>query len=466
MQSIQLLQTRERFLPLKLPALLERMIADPRLSGTQRDQFRALAEMLAARFHFEFHRRAEDLKTLYEPFDPDCDTRMLRTLGPAERESQCGRLIEGFRALLEKANYVELPRGTIARCIELQTRSGLTIRASLDDYRDLRIFYRGVRREQRSVRRWWKWWRPRPEDVNVVSRVAMLVRPARQAEDHVLLKLFKNVVAEDLEMVLPQVRIQMRWMDRVKIGSSMAGSLITAAWKAFTAAFLSPVIFLLVLVGLTSAAVKGILSFLASKTRYMQALTANLYFQNLANNSSAIGLLVDAAEAEEVKEILLAYFILYVERQQDYTLQQLDRRIEAWLGEQFGLRVDFDVADGVEKLIDKRLAVRRAPGATAGLSGRAASEESAVAAEVLKVYDLPSALRRLDQTWDDLFTAARDRAAVQDRLADRDGTPAERAAALAETETDGARRRFDAPQAASGLPAGVQVDKPAVAPER
>ena len=204
------------------------------------------------------------------------------------------------------------------------------------------------------------------------------------------LKLFKNVVAEDLEMLLPYVRIRMKLFDRLKIGTSVVGGLATASWKAWTAAVLSPWVLLVVGAGFAGACVNGMTNFVASKTRYIHKLTSSLYFQNLANNQSMLAHVIDSAEGEQCKELLLAYFLLYVERDRDFNREQLDRRAEQWLAQEFGVTVDFDVSGAVRTLIDKEL-VAEVCRPAAAVSGGA----------VLKVYDLPSALHRLDDAWEE-----------------------------------------------------------------
>ena len=124
----------------------------------------------------------------------------------------------------------------------------------------------------------------------------VLVRTAEDP-DHLHIKLFKNIVAEDLEMVLPRVRVRMHWLDGLKIGGSLAGSLGTACWKAFTAVLLSPWLFLFVFGTFLIAMLRAFFAYLGSKTRYLQVLSANLYFQNIANNS-VLCYLVDAAETK------------------------------------------------------------------------------------------------------------------------------------------------------------------------
>jgi hypothetical protein len=403
MKTLEFLSRRERFLPVQEATLLKWVLEDSRFSAEEREWFRQWFEMISARFHHELRRDLAQLVALYDPFDPDRDTLPLAEIAAEELAVRRARLGEAFAALTDTGNYVELPRNQVVSCVELQTGAGLKVVANLDEYEDLRVFYRGVRRQQRQRRCLFRPWRFVDQEVHVFSRAVLLVRMARDPE-HVLLKVFKNVVAEDLEMVLPHVRICMRWLDVLKIGSSAAGSVATAAWKMFTAAFLSPLLFALVLSGFATATVKASLSFFASKTKYLQTLTSNLYFQNLANNRSAITLLAASAEAEEIKEILLVYYILYVERQRDYTLQELDHRVEAWLRQRLGVAVDFEIGDAVQKLIDKGLVVLREEGAR----------------RILKVCDLPSALARLDQAWDDFYQHRRVPATSGDRATDRE----------------------------------------------
>jgi hypothetical protein len=449
--NLEFLEVRERFLPVKQASLRQRMLRDPRLSDEERQRLDKLFEMIGARFHFEFRERLEHLKTVYDPFDPDRDTLPLDQ-DPADEPAQREELAGAFEQLLLGANYVEMPREQIIACAEYQSQTGLAVEASLSDYAELRVFYRGMRCQERAFRPWLTPWRRTLETVHVFSRIAVLVRLAREPSRPVFLKLFKNVVAEDLEMLLPYVRVHMRLMDHLKIGSSVVGGVATAGWKALTAAILSWWVFLVVMSGFVGAAVRGVFGFFSSKAKYLQAITASLYFQNLANNASALAHLIDAAEAEECKELLLAYYLLYVERNRDYAQEDLDRRVEEWLAAEFGLNVDFEVPDAVRKLLEKDLLVRRAP-ATPGCPATDG---------VLKVYDLPSALRRLDAVWDCYYAYNGTISSNEDRLADGDWPPyPEPAPPQAEAA---ALRRIDAGQSPVHTPQQVPSPGRGVAP--
>jgi len=409
------LDDRERFLPIKQAALLRRALQHPHLSEQERERFKTLHKMLQLRFHVEFYEQLARLRTVYDPFDPDRDTLPLAEWASDQREAMRAELIDGIRTLLNEGNYVEMTHDQLIRCLELQTFGGVSVKVDLNRFEELHVHYRGVRQEQRTRRSPATLWRKRTYNVRVLKRVAVLVREDGRQNDTIRLKLFKDVVVGDLKMVSPNVRIQMRLLDKLKVGSSVAGGLSAPTLKLLMAAAISPLLMLLLAAGFLGAFVKGIFSFLSSKTKYMQTLSSSLYFQNLANNMSALTQLVDAADAEEAKELLLAYFILHVDRDRNYTVEELDRRVEQWLGEEFGLDVDFEVGDAVRKLREKGLVVTREVPAGQHRPGEIR--------RVLKVYDLPSSLRKLDQVWDGYFTWNEEHSADQDRIADAHWPP-------------------------------------------
>ena len=398
--SLDFLETRERFLPIKTDAILHKILEYPHFSQQERRQFRLLLEMVRARFHFEFVQEIDRLKLLYDPFDPDRDTRPLKKWTLQEREEAFEELRRRYHELLTGGNYTKLTRDQLQVCMESRNRWGLAVRVELDDYEALDFYYRGVGEEERSYRSWSTLFRKTAYNVHVFSRVAILVRGGRNRKsksaesDVVLMKLFKDVVLEDLKMMAPEARVQMKLLDKLKVGGTVAGGLLAPILKLFTVAIISPVALLAILGGCIAAFFKGVFSFLTSKTKYMQTLSSSLYYQSLANNLSALTRLVDSAEDEETKEFLLAYCMLYNDRDQNYTLNELDARVERWLHEEFDLpNVDFEVDDAVRKLVDKELLTLREEIAPDGSTR-----------SILKVHDLPTTLKRLDQWWDNYFT--------------------------------------------------------------
>jgi hypothetical protein len=88
------------------------------------------------------------------------------------------------------------------------------------------------------------------------------------------------------------------------------------------------------------------------KIKFMKTLGDNLYFKNLDNNAGVFYHIIADAEEEEFKEALLAYVFL-VASDAGLTAPALDDAIEAWFEKTYGIGIDFEISDALDKL--KRL---------------------------------------------------------------------------------------------------------------
>jgi hypothetical protein len=118
------------------------------------------------------------------------------------------------------------------------------------------------------------------------------------------------------------------------------------------------------------------------KLKYQRKVADNIYFKNVNNNAGVFETLINAAEEQETKEVILAYHALLTGGPAAHA-GELDRRIETWLKSAFAIDADFEVSDALEKL--------------EGL-GFLAQKEGKIA-----VVPLPDALARLDSLWDRLY---------------------------------------------------------------
>ncbi len=130
------------------------------------------------------------------------------------------------------------------------------------------------------------------------------------------------------------------------------------------------------------------------KIRFMKTLTDNLYFKNLDNGAGVFHNLLDAAEEEQHKELIIAYAFLVTRGPR--TASALDHEIESWLRVHWDCRVDFEIGDALTKL--DRL------GLAHGGSGPS-DPWTAIGIEDAKCH--------LDRTWDDAFTFADRTASVR-----------------------------------------------------
>jgi hypothetical protein len=410
--------TGERFIPFRKTSVVT-MCADEVPEG-ERESFHAFAELLASLLHHEFRARLEALKDSYYPFNPDADTRSVVELDPAERQAAQRRLVDELSALAEAANFERISADDLNRAFVEESLLKVRLEADFDDFEQVLFYRRGEHVRQQEVKHLFGLRRKTIEFLNY-AKVLVYVKFKDAAyfeangvdigavafkPESTIIKLFQDVPRADLEMLFPNARVRMRAIDKLLIGvPAVISGIVVLATKVIAA--LIPVLLLLgfwlgvhrepvqlnhgqlLALGAGLAAFGGYLArqfstFKNRKIQFMKALSENLYFRNLDNDAGVFHHLLDAAEEEEVKEAVLAYHFLRT-AERPLTAEELDRRIEDWFAQRWQAEFDFEVEDGVGKL--RRLRLIDEDG-----SGR------------LSAVTLDEAKRRLDETWDNLFT--------------------------------------------------------------
>ncbi len=380
--------------------------------GEERARFTALARLVAAWFHHDFHARLDGLKRDYEAFDPDrIAADAAGSGGGAAPLSQPEAVGERFTAalggVLEKGHYNLLSQSDIDFALGASTLFPIDVEIDFELFDHLMVYARGLRRQADDIPSWLGL-RKRRVEFEMYERVCVCLRlrqpppSARIAQDcvpgKIVLKLFRNIPRADLEMLLPNTRLKMRMIDKLLIGvPAVVGGVPVAAKLA------PAVVALAVLVGVQRAHIdqleiiaglSGLFGlglflfrqwdkFKSRKLHFLKMLSENLYFRNLDNNEGVLTRLVDEAEEEECKEALIAYVLALCEPGLDAAA--IDARAEAWLAETFGVDVDFQIDDALDKLVDLGV-VRR-------------DDSGAITAE-----PLGRALAEIDRRWDALYS--------------------------------------------------------------
>lgn len=205
-------------------------------------------------------------------------------------------------------------------------------------------------------------------------------------------------------MLFPNTEVRMKTIDKVMIGVPAAvGGVIMLVTK-LGATFLLTGALLAFWLGLSDDPVvldqKALLGLAAGfgtlggflwkqfnnfknrKIKFMKTLADNLYFKNLDNNTGVFHRLIDAAEQEEGKEIILAYYFL-LKANKALTAEELDNDIEHWFQQNHNTPIDFDVPDAIRKLIELDMV-----------------ESSG---DKIKAKSLQQVKQKLNQIWDDHF---------------------------------------------------------------
>lgn len=383
-----------RFIPARISHLLGEL--SQLIAPEDRPAFWELARVGENLFHHFSDARRRAVTELYAGFDPDGETV------PAPRvagHDPVGRLDDGLSVLLERANFDTAPRASLMTPNDTDVLRELDLDADLEALEHLSVYHRGRGAKAVRIRRARKFFRLQEEALPTYRRVALLVRT--RDDPHVYLKLFKDVPCRDLELLLPTVRVKMKLFDKLKLSGS-GGAALVSAWKlmrlvysyAPTLAkliavpfkiFLLPVVLIL---GLFYGG-KTLLDYSKIRAAYVTALAERLYAITMASNRAVLARLADMAGEEDTKEFLIAYALLHAQGPVA-SAEELQRRAEAFVWERYRARVRFDVEDALHKLDELAITWRKPDGR-------------------LGVVPLEAALRTLDRTWDELYTAPKRR---------------------------------------------------------
>lgn len=364
---------REHYIPIRASDVVDYLCGEvgphgePLLPADHQSAFRRFARSVSGHVHSIYLGEIRRLKEEYSAFDPDPDPRPLVPLTEEQRAQELDKLFATFVHLMARANYVRLTRAEMEQIMKGASEWGVDMDIAWDAFDKVEVFFRGKGTGKRVSRTWWNFWRKREIEVPTFSRVAVMFKQRahkRLGEEpdtrSVYLKLFKDIPQVDVEMLLPGGRIRMPGIERLKLGGTITSSVAYVAWKLSTFPLVQLVSFwatsTLWLLYAPIALILGYgyktwYSFQVSRQTYTLQLTQSLYYQNLDNNGGVMFRLLDEAEEEETREVLLAYFYLWrYAGEEGWTAPELDDFIEAALEKRLGVQIDFEIEDAMNKL--------------------------------------------------------------------------------------------------------------------
>lgn len=384
-------QNREAFIPYTRQALISLCLSDCNLTATQKKQFQEFCQILAAYFHFKFHSYLENIKQNYTPFNPKPSQVIQSQFDLDSQTIMTKKLIEDVTTILEKANYYPLSEGVLKRALKEDSLFDLKTEVDFEDFEAMLCYCQGDRLDLIKTK---KFWRTKTKKIDVFERVVLLIK--FKAEKHfsdkptakeklnfkpgsIYIYLYKNLSKLDLEFIFPNVRMSMTWKDRLLFGIPAIGAGISIIIKVLPQLLLIVgVIFYVVLgdipnsvipvreeqvrkvtpllvttlsllITLGGFAFKQYTSYKNKQIKFQKNITDTLFFRNLANNLGVLQYLVDAAEEEECKEIILVYYHLLISKTL-LNVKQLDDIIEVWMENKTGKKINFDINKTINNL--------------------------------------------------------------------------------------------------------------------
>jgi hypothetical protein len=383
-----------KFIPVRYPNLVERL-ADDFFSGEDaRRRFRDFARLVS---ELERHYAGGQLRVhedLYAAYDPDEDTLPPSTVSPEEDQDRTTRLFDWLDRAFGRANFEIVSSERFATALQRASNRAKAIRLDpdLDSIERFRIYQRGTGAKAMTLRPAKKFFRRVEITSATFSRVAIVLKT--KGDPCIYLKLYKDVVQEDVDLILPTVRLKMRFADKLKLGGSGGAAAISFAKMVKTVATLAPKIAImpmkvlllpaLVLLG-TVYGGKTFLDYTKIRASYLTALVEHLYSLHIATNHSVLTHVAELSAEEEAKEILVAYAFLHAAGEAGRGPEGLGQDAGAWIKRVYGIDVAFDVPDALAKIEERGL-------------GRLMADKS-----TRVVLPLDDAIATLDRTWDDLY---------------------------------------------------------------
>ena len=224
------------------------------------------------------------------------------------------------------------------------------------------------------------------------KEVVILYRMAKPKDDckpgpggagPLVLKSFHDIPMADMEMIFPEINIQVRFRDMLINVSLAVVALGTFLWTLISGVEWTKEIITLISV-LGGKVAQSATALMAAQTRYAGAMAKEI--QQKSDNSQ-VGMLMhlmESMEDQECKEMILSYCVLSANGK-SMTLKEIDTKCETLLHKRFGLSVDFDVEGAIVKLLREGLVEQRA-------------------GVLYTATPLRKALQLLDTKWDNLFS--------------------------------------------------------------
>ncbi|PKU66332.1 uncharacterized protein LOC110103460 [Dendrobium catenatum] len=164
----------------------------------------------------------------------------------------------------------------------------------------------------------------------------------------IFVKHFKSIPVADMELVLPEKKNpSLTPMDWVKFLISVVIGLVTLI-SSLEMPKADIWVVAAILSGVIGYCAKIYFSFQQNMVTYQNLITQSMYDKQLDSGRGTILHLCDDVIQQEVKEVIVSYFILM--EQGKATVEDLDIRCEELILEEFGERCNFEVQDAVEKL--------------------------------------------------------------------------------------------------------------------
>lgn len=374
---------QEKLIPVTYSELIETSLSYLELP-VHNQQFRLLSNALYGYYNKSFNQNLSDIHALYQPLDPDNELLTLKNYTQEDYRKLQEDIFSEVDYLMEKSNYIKLELENIQEILNRDSQY-VEVSVDFDDFEKISIYYRGNSIQKELKRNIWTLFMTTKEfEYLIYNRLFILLQPkslekrAKEVAEeknidikkakrklkrrnplltsrettNVYMKIFKNIPHDELRMLFPNVRVKLKSLDKIKIGVLGGGSIVagTSSFLVKISNLMDPISMILALGAYGAILWRQIKGIIFHRTQYLAKLAKKLYTNSLGNNECALNHIIKAAIESESKEAWLTYIFLYA-MPNITTSEELDQEIEKFFHEIYGIRIDFEISDGLNKLI-------------------------------------------------------------------------------------------------------------------
>ncbi|MUG91162.1 DUF3754 domain-containing protein [Scytonema sp. UIC 10036] len=391
-------ENREAFIPFRRTDIIELCLQDGQLNAADADKFKDFCEILSAYYHFRFHKTLEIIKDNYVPFNPSTDVQSLTQPTFDQYDAMESKVVEAFHYILERANYIPLPESIVQQALDRKSLIDLKTQVDFEDFDRFYCYYQGDTSHKIVLKKLFFW--RQEKNIETFERIVLLIKFKEAAyfrkkkmkieelnftPGKMYVYFYKNIPKLDIDLLFPNVVTSMTWKDRLLFGIPAIGAAIPLLLKALPNLLLLIAAILLifnatslleslglvveqyksqnvmpVLVAALSLAIalggfafQQYNNYKNKKIKFQKDVTDTLFFKNLASNISVFQMLMDIAEEQECKEIILVYYHLLTSST-PLTPRKLDSHIESWMERKVGIKINFDINGPLKNLEEIR----------------------------------------------------------------------------------------------------------------
>jgi len=351
-------RVKERFIPISYRELLKNSLIYLDINDKRYMEF---GELLHLHYYREFYPKLQELKYRYAPFNPDNhNIRVDKLTDEIYREYE-DILFSDIKELLNSANYEILTQEMLERTMNRKSPYGVEVSVNFDNFEEIQLYFKGESIQTDEVRD--------PKTLYLKKKIIkeplyrrlfLLIKPKNRG-NHIYLKLFKDIPQIDLEMLFPNTKVRITLFDKLKIALVGGGGTVGGGTTLVTklgVATIDPISALMAIGAFGGILWRQIKEVLFRKTHYMAKLAENLYFHNLDNNGGALNYIIELAQEEESKEALLVYLFLSKENRA-LSAKEIDSSIELYIKKLYNIDIDFEISDGIRKVVELGLVIQR-----------------------------------------------------------------------------------------------------------